>query len=589
VRTVFPAIPALGDLTLEYWFTQTAGPWTDNTPWTEYTPVSGAGTNTPVFHLPVGGYTLLVEAYSAGVFLTEGLSATFTVSYANSTPVTVALLAPSDPSIIGGLGGLGTLAYTVTYPAGATLTSLTLTDLDTPATVIDLRVPAAAPGDPAVTYSAGPPATGTVTALPAGYYTLTAALTDATGKTAGHSEVVHIYQGLTTMVDGSLAGGGFAFGEGAFTTPPLTAEEVMNEADFGGAPDGVYAVPGDYDTLRDALDAITSAGLGNYVINLTDDITLTNGINVNVSSAKISLRGGGKSINASDWITMFDSTLILRDITIDGGGSSNIGVSVDGSSAILIMEAGVTITGCPGVGVGVKSGGTFTMHDGAITGNGGGYGGGVLVDEGTFTMTGGTIAGNQSPSTGGGVSIGGSGSSSSFTMSGGTIRDNTAGSGYGGGVAIGDGGTFTMTGGTIHDNTASVSGGGVDVFSGTFDMQGGTIRDNTAGAGGGVNIDSSTFTMSGGTIAGNQSPGPGGGVLIKGDHDTSFDKTGGTIYGDTGGSTANTTAQGATKGHAIAVAVAVGSNLYRDDDVTGNISVTLDSNGDVATQTGAWN
>jgi hypothetical protein len=96
--------------------------------------------------------------------------------------------------------GTGTLEYTVTYPATATIV-LTLTNLA---------------GGTVTLTDASPTSDATISqsGIPAGYYALTASLTDSTGKTAGHSEVVHIYQGLTTTVG---AGDGFAFGAGAFT------------------------------------------------------------------------------------------------------------------------------------------------------------------------------------------------------------------------------------------------------------------------------------------------------------------------------------------------------------------------------------
>jgi hypothetical protein len=150
---------------------------------------------------------------------------------------------------------------------------------------------------------------------------------------------------------------------------------------------------------------------------------------------------------------------------------------------------------------------------------------------------------------------------------GGKITGHTTTGSGGGGVLLSSG-EFVMEDGEISGNTATGSGGGVYVGGGTFTMSGGTITDNTADInGGGVYVLGGTFTMSGGTIGNNKaSTGKGGGVYAA--NSVNFTKTGGTIYGGSG-ENANM-ASAAASGHAV---YSLSDNKYRDDTVTGNLSV----------------
>jgi hypothetical protein len=185
-------------------------------------------------------------------------------------------------------------------------------------------------------------------------------------------------------------------------------------------------------------------------------------------------------------------------------------------------------------------------------------------------MSGGTISGNKATQGGGVYIVNGTFTMSSTTTSSGTISGNTASSGGGGGVYIANG-TFTMSGGmggmTISDNNAT-TGGGIYINNGTFTMMGNSdkISGNKATTGGGVFVGSyGTFTMSKGTISGNTASGPygGGGVYVRQEYGSAtFNKTGGTIYGEStaittthaGGSTntaTNTAGNIGKNGHAV--------------------------------------
>jgi hypothetical protein len=177
-------------------------------------------------------------------------------------------------------------------------------------------------------------------------------------------------------------------------------------------------------------------------------------------------------------------------------------------------------------------------------------GGGTLVLESGAVITGGdtgllVVSDNATPA--------------SVTMNGGKIHGNKMG------VAISTNGFFTMTGGEIYGNT---SYGGVYVSGGTFRMRGGEIYGNactTAGYSGGVTIDVSGI----------------------------FTKTGGTIYGGEAGVKSNSVTDEAYEGHGKAVLAWKSYEpeetiIYRDDNVTDDISVTIGEDGCAEDSTGTW-
>jgi hypothetical protein len=150
-----------------------------------------------------------------------------------------------------------------------------------------------------------------------------------------------------------------------------------------------------------------------------------------------------------------------------------------------------------------------------------------------------------------------------------------------------DGATLTLRDITLQGDSA-YTGSGVIVFTdGTFIMEAGAeIRGFKAAFGAGVRIEEGYFRMAGGVIAGNTAVDvTGGGVDVYG-AGARFEKTGGTIYGDDGTANANTT----VSAHGNAVLVRDGDNVlpYRDDTVTGPLSVTLKENGNVATISPGW-
>jgi hypothetical protein len=169
-----------------------------------------------VFTLATGAWNLLVKAYpepGPHTNLAATGSASFTVSQDATPNITVNL----DP--IRG-AGKGTLTFRVTYPSGATFDKLSWVSLSNTDPDVDLKGVS--------DYASGPAGSPTVTtgSLPdraAGQYLITALMKNKAGvRTAGKTEVVHIYQNLPTAV-------AFTFVPSDFTAPNGSIIIVFDE------------------------------------------------------------------------------------------------------------------------------------------------------------------------------------------------------------------------------------------------------------------------------------------------------------------------------------------------------------------------
>ena len=179
------------------------------------------------------------------------------------------------------------------------------------------------------------------------------------------------------MFSFAACGGG---GGGPGPIPEPEPEPTPDEIDFG-----VGVTPTVYDCtsadLEDTFSGISAAG--NYVINVTGDVTLSSGtpLEIHSSDVVISLRGtGSNSITADEYclVALIENTkLILRDITLYGDPIKFDGVVSCRTGSTLIMESGSVINGgCTGVYV---IGGSFIMNSGVICGSEGD--GGVYIRE----------------------------------------------------------------------------------------------------------------------------------------------------------------------------------------------------------------
>jgi len=165
-------------------------------------------------------------------------------------------------------------------------------------------------------------------------------------------------------------------------------------------------------------------------------------------------------------------------------------------------------------------------------------------------------------------------------------------------VTLNDGKLIVNAGAKIAGNTASTTAAGGGVFiTGTnavFTMNGGEITGNTAagydnGRGGGVYVNSGTFTMNGGEISGNTATSYGGGVAVI--SNTSFFKTGGTIYGYVAGDNRSNIVKNNSgvvqnnMGHTVYATNSNSSYIKRKETIAGP-TVNLSSNS--SSWSGAW-
>jgi hypothetical protein len=181
-RTVYPPIPHQDSLHYVYVFTRDE----ENAEEQVKTPDTVGGS---VFTLETGNWNLTVKAYlEAGhekLVATGSTGSAFTIADGELNSTITVTLAPEKSE------GEGTLTYTITYPAGAAFTSLTWEPAAGTVAGANYSLPA---------YTTNGVKVIKPEAVDAGYYVFTALLTHG-DKTAGKSEVVHIYQNLTTDVD----------------------------------------------------------------------------------------------------------------------------------------------------------------------------------------------------------------------------------------------------------------------------------------------------------------------------------------------------------------------------------------------------
>jgi hypothetical protein len=147
-------------------------------------------TNTKSVNLAPGSWSITVTAYTgaADSYTAVGRGSAAVTAVAGQAVEVATTITP-----ITGEGGKGTLGYSVSFPAVDTA-SLKLTNLT-------------ANAQP-VTFNLNTTATGDVANLDTGFYLLQISLVQG-GKTAGKTDVVHIYKGLTTPAAYTFGGTDF--------------------------------------------------------------------------------------------------------------------------------------------------------------------------------------------------------------------------------------------------------------------------------------------------------------------------------------------------------------------------------------------
>jgi len=158
------------------------------------------------------------------------------------------------------------------------------------------------------------------------------------------------------------------------------------------------------DTIIKIATGDAAGGYNNYVITITNDISLPSDFLITSGSFDIIIRGNhtitsGSSGTGPLFTLESGQNITLKDTRL--AGRPNSGPIVNISGGIFTMEGSASLSRnnntATGAGGGVYvGGGTFIMKGGTIGGNQATEGGGVYVsNNGTFIKTGGTIYGND--------------------------------------------------------------------------------------------------------------------------------------------------------------------------------------------------
>jgi CSLREA domain-containing protein len=237
---------------------------------------------------------------------------------------------------------------------------------------------------------------------------------------------------------------------------------------------------------------------------------------------------------------------ITDDLTIDGPGATNLTISGNNATRVLVVGGGVTLTlegvtvadGSASEGGGIQNlpgaaltvtnstffgnsataggaienfynGATLTVTNSTFSGNSGTFGG-AIYNVGTLTVSNSTLSGNSGGTRGAGIDNGGT-----LTVTDSTFSGNLATSGGDGGGIASYGGTVTVTNSTFSGNSASGVGGGIDNLlfpGGALTVTNSTFSGNSATQGGGIhNYAGATLTVTNSTFSGN-SAAQGGGI-----------------------------------------------------------------------------
>jgi predicted outer membrane repeat protein len=262
--------------------------------------------------------------------------------------------------------GTGTLNYTLSYPAGAAVNAFTLTLLgDT--TETDLKT---APSGNSITGSKP---------IGAGYYLAAATLT-LDGIQTTKTEVVHIYQNLTTDL------------EIEFTDQDFKAILVFSNADEG---------PG---SLRAAIAAAPAGATialdlpeGGRVITLASSLTITKNLTIYGGGATITRSGFTGSLITA---TTGSPAITINRLMFKGGKAVGASAAANGG-AICVTSGSLTLESCvftdnhaDGNGGAVYSSGTLTIRGSTFYGNGAVGSGGAVYGGAAVNFTGNIFYGN---------------------------------------------------------------------------------------------------------------------------------------------------------------------------------------------------
>jgi predicted outer membrane repeat protein len=326
-RTIMPQAD-LSALYLDYWFAKDGGTPEGKTP-------QGG-----VFILEGGTYSLTVKAFTDSgrtMLAAEGTTdSDFTITAGMAAGSVNLRLHPVVSE------GTGALDFSLSYPAGAVVETLTLTHIAGEEGPIDLAAGRIPSGAGPLTLS------GRETDIPAGYYLLRVVLRNAAGDALGRTEAVHIYQNLSAAV-------AYTFDAGDFTV-----YRVTTAADSGpGSLRQALADAVEGQTIRVTLEPGSVIALESTLPEITTSISIEgNGVTLTQAASSPFSRYQLLYINSSSATVTIQGVHFKNSLPVDGGAVRNRGT--------LTLESCVFSSSYPSKYTGAGS--VYSTNDLAIRG-----------------------------------------------------------------------------------------------------------------------------------------------------------------------------------------------------------------------------
>ncbi len=251
---------------------------------------------------------------------------------------------------------------------------------------------------------------------------------------------------------------------------------------------------------------------------LNGDLDIMGDLTINgVSQATTIIDGNGAVTNENVFTIDGSYTLVINDLTIEGGSGGTVG-GIIAFGGLTLNNVTVDDNHGTGSGGGIYSSTALSLTDSTVSNNTASNGAGIYINNGTVTISSSTVSSNIATGPGGGI-----------YQNLGTLTIESASQIYlnqasgGGGIAT-NGGTLTVNDSSIHQNQATSSGGGIYIGpSGDVTLNNATVNTNTSvgsgASGGGIQIYGA-LEIQGGQISHNTAAAEGGGLWL---YDTSAD------------------------------------------------------------------
>lgn len=194
-------------------------------------------------------------------------------------------------------------------------------------------------------------------------------------------------------------------------------------------------------------------------------------------TADLLIEGNGATITAPPGfknriIHVLSGSVIIRDLTISGGGPKRDGGGILNQSDLTLEQVTIKSNVSGGSGGGIRNEGTLFVDSSTLYGNEAGGDGGAIENTGTLDLANSTLSQNRSEGHGGGLAN----SAGNASLNNSTVAENTADIDNRQG---GDGGGITQTAGTVTlgntllaYNIDNSSGGAPSDCSGAIDSTG---------------------------------------------------------------------------------------------------------------------